>query len=86
MYAGCKIEKYQSSGYFRCQYLIDGYSQGGNIICLLEENGKAFPLSWQSKKTGRIVRRTLTGEALALSNAVDEAVFLAGLYSELIFN
>ena len=66
--------------------LPDGGSQGGNIICLLGENGKASPVSWQSKKIRRIVRSTLTGEALAMSDAVDAAVFLAGLYSELMFN
>ena len=66
--------------------LLDGGSQGGNIICLLGENGKASPLSWLSKRISQIVRSTLTGEALALSDAVDAVVFLAGLYSELMFN
>ena len=66
----------------------DGVSQGGKKYyqCLLGENDKASPLSWQSKKIRRIVRSTLNGEALAMSDAVDAAVFLAGLYSELMFN
>ena len=65
----------------------DGGSQGGNTISVFfGENGKASPLSWQSKKIRRIVRSTLNGEALAMSDAVDAAVFLAALYSELMFN
>ena len=36
--------------------LPDGGSQGGSIICLLGENGKASRLSWQSEKIRRIVR------------------------------
>ena len=66
--------------------LPDGGSQGWNIICLLGENRKASPLRWQSTKIRRILRSTVTGEALAMSDAVDAAVFLAGLYSELMFN
>ena len=66
--------------------LPNGSSQGGNIICRLGENGKASPLSWKTKKIRQIVKSTLTGEALAISNAVDAAVFLAGLYSEFMFN
>ena len=69
--------------------LPDAGSQGGNSICLPRGNGKASPLRLQSKKIRRIVRSTLTGEALAMSDAVDAvdaAAFLAGLYSELMFN
>ena len=52
----------------------------------LEKMVKASPLSWQSKKIRRIVRSTLTGGALLMSDAVYAAVFLTGLYSELMFN
>ena len=32
--------------------LPDGGSQGENIVFLFGEKGKAFPLSWQSRKIG----------------------------------
>ena len=35
--------------------LPDGGSQGGNIICILGENGKASPLCWQSKKLDELL-------------------------------
>lgn len=63
--------------------LSDGGTQGGHLIVLMGENGKFSPLSWQSKKVKRIVRSTLAGETLAMSDGIDNAIFLATLFSEL---
>lgn len=63
--------------------LSDGGTQGGHLILLMGENGKFSPLTWQSKRVKRVVRSTLAGETLAMSDGVDNAVFLATLFSEL---
>lgn len=63
--------------------LSDGGTQGGHLITLMGENGKFSPLSWQSKKVKRIVRSTLAGETLAMSDGIDNSIFLSTLFSEL---
>ena len=63
--------------------LPDGGTQGGTLITLMGENGKFSPLSWQSKRIRRVVRSTLAGETLAMSDGIDNAIFLATLFSEL---
>lgn len=47
------------------------------------ENGKFSHLSWQSKRVKRIVRSTLAGETLAMSDGIDNSIFLSTLFSEL---
>lgn len=63
--------------------LPDGGTQGGALIALMGKSGKFSPLFWQSKKIRRVVRSTLAGETLAMSDGIDNAMFLAMLYSEL---
>ena len=63
--------------------LSDGGTQGGHFIMLMGENGKFSPLSWQSRRVKRIVRSTLAGETLAMSEGIDNAIFLSTLFSEL---
>ena len=45
--------------------LPDGGTQGGYIIFLANEKGKAIPICWNSKKIRRVVGSTLAGETLA---------------------
>ena len=42
------------------------------------------PLNWQS--IWRVVQSSLANEALALSDALDDAVYLMKLFSEVMFN
>lgn len=63
--------------------LSDGGTQGGHLIVLMGEIGNFSPLSWQSKRVKRVVRSTLAGETLAMSDGIDNAMFLAALFSEL---
>lgn len=63
--------------------LPDGGTQGGTLIGLMGEGGKFSPLCWQSKRIRRVVRSTLAGETLAMSDGIDNAIFLATLFSEL---
>ena len=63
--------------------LHDGGTQGGHFIALAGNNGIFSPLTWQSKRIRRTVRSTLAAETLAMTEAIDNAVFLASLYTEL---
>lgn len=63
--------------------LSDGGTQGGHLIVLMGENGQFSPISWQSKRIKRIVRSRLAGETLAMSEGIDNAIFLSTLFSEL---
>lgn len=63
--------------------LADGGTQGGHLIVLMGDNGQFSPISWQSKRIKRIVRSTLAGETLAMSEGIDNAIFLSILFSEL---
>ena len=44
------------------------------------------PLNWQSKRIQRIVRSSLAAEILALSDALNDAIYLRKLFSEIMFN
>lgn len=63
--------------------LPDGGTQGRILIGLMGEGWKFSPLFWQSKRIRRLVRSTLAGETLALSDGIDNAIFLATLFSDL---
>lgn len=63
--------------------LADGGTQGGTMIGLTGLGGKFSPLCWLSKRIRHAVRSALAGEALAPSDGIDNAVFLATLFSEL---
>ena len=61
--------------------LDDGGSQGGYIIFLVGENNKYIPLTWQSKKTIRVVKSTLAAETLAAVDLSEACIF----YRKLLF-
>lgn len=47
------------------------------------DGGRFSPICWQSKRIRRAVQSTLAGETLALADGIDNAIFLATLFSEL---
>ena len=66
--------------------LSNGRSQGGYIIFLCGHENNCVPLTWQSKHIRRVVRSSLAAETLALSDALDDAVYMMKLFSEIMFN
>jgi hypothetical protein len=64
--------------------LDDGGSQGGYIIFLVGENGNYVPLSWQSKKTTRVVKSTLAAETLAAVDLSEACIFFKKLLFQLL--
>ena len=63
--------------------LIDGGSQGGHLIFLVDTHGNCNLLSWQSKRIKRIVRCTLAAEAIAMVEGVEPALYISTLMREL---
>ena len=66
--------------------LSNGGSQGGYIIFLCGHENNCVPLNWQSKRIRRVVRSSLAAETLALSDALDDAVYMMKLFLEIMFN
>ena len=63
----------------------NGSSQEGYLIFLVGENWKCSLLNWQSKQIKSVVRSSLNAEILALWDALDDAIFLQQMISELVF-
>ena len=66
--------------------LSDGGSQLDYFITLVGDDAKCSLLNWQSKRIKSVVRTTLTAETLVLSDAVDDAIYISEIVSELLFN
>ena len=64
----------------------NGGSQDGYLIFIVGENRKCSLLNWQSKRIKRVVRSSLSAETLMLCDALDDAIFLQQMVSELLFN
>ena len=65
--------------------LPDGVSSaGGFIIFLVGDNKRCCPLAWEAKKIRRVVKSTLAAETLALVEALDMALYLGSILSEIL--
>ena len=63
--------------------LPSGASQGGNIVFLVGENGKAAPVSWKSKRLDRVTKSPLATEVSAVADAADYGHLVASMSKEL---
>ena len=63
--------------------LPDGGSQGGYIIFLVGKDRRISPIWWNSKRIRRVVHSTLAAEAISMAEAIDMAIFISTLFSEL---
>ena len=64
--------------------LPDGASSTAGHLVFIAGGDKASVLSWRSSKIRRVVRSSTAAESLALSDALDDALFLREMISELI--
>lgn len=58
-------------------------TQGGYLIFLVGLNQHFSPICWSSRKVRRVVRSTIAGETLAMVDAIDTAIYLANLFTEI---
>ena len=58
-------------------------SAGGQLIMLAGEGDKCCVLAWQSNKIKRVVKSTLAADMLSLSDALDYAIYVRHIISEL---
>ena len=61
-------------------------SAQGHVIFLTGHQQKSCPLSWTSNKIKRKVNSTLAAETLSMHDALDEAIYLGSLISEVYCN
>ena len=67
--------------------LPDGVSSArGHIILLKGLEQRCCPIAWTSRKIKRHVPSTLAGEALAMCDALDGAIYLGSIMTELYCN
>ena len=51
-------------------------SVGGHIVFLVDENESSCPLIWASNKIQRIVRSSLSAEAMTMQNSVESSLYI----------
>ena len=66
--------------------LHDGGSQTAYLIFFVNPNEKFNLISWQSKGIKRVVCSSLAAEALAMSDGIDSALYIAALLNKLIYD
>ena len=76
----CYLECFSDAAFAN---LVGSGSQGGFIIFLRGDDGKRCPIYWQSKRIRRVVKSTLSAEALALLDCLETAVYLARILQEI---
>ena len=77
----CKIVVFTDASHAK---LKGSESQGGYIIFLVDQNNRANPIKWQSKKISRIVKSTIAAECLSLLEGIENA-FCLKRFLELIY-
>ena len=75
----CYLECFSDASFAN---LMDGGSQGGFVI-FLRGGDVRCPIYWQSKRIRRVVKSTLSAEALALLDCLETAVYLAKILQEI---
>ena len=64
--------------------LIDGGSQGGQIVFICDENNTISPILWSSNRVRRVARSTIAAESLSVLDGCDSAKFIGKLLEEIL--
>ena len=64
--------------------LPDGGSQGGYLIFIIGDEGRANLISWQSRRLRRIARSTIAAETLAAVDACEACLLISSQLSEIL--
>ena len=65
---------------------VDGGSSQGGTYIEVTSGTYHCPIDWQSKKIRRVAKSTLAAETIAMVEAIDSAIYLSTLLSEIVHN
>ena len=57
---------------------------GGHIVFLVDENGSSCPLIWASNKIQRIVRSSLSAEAMTMQDSVESSLYIKEMLHDVL--
>ena len=64
--------------------LLDGGSQGGQIIFLADASNISCPIAWKSNRTKRVVKSAMAAETLSFVEGCDTGILMANIVSEIV--
>lgn len=76
----CSLECFSDASFAN---MAGSGSQGGFVIFLRSGDGRRCPIYWQSRRIRRVVKSTLSAEAMALVECTETAVYLQYILSEI---
>ena len=79
--AGWKI---LSFGDGACANLPNQVSSSGHIVFLVDEHGGSCPLIWASNKIQRIVRSSLSAEAMAMQDSEESSMYIKEMLHDVL--
>ena len=59
-------------------------SSGGHIVFLVDENGSSCPLIWASNKIQKIVRSSLSAEAVTMQDSVESSLYIREMLHDVL--
>ena len=59
-------------------------SSGGHTVFLVDENGSSCPLIWASNKIQRIVRSSLSAEAMTMQDSVESSIYIKEMLDDVL--
>ena len=59
-------------------------SSSGHIVFLVDENGSSCPLIWASNKIQRIVRSSLSTEAMTMQDSVESSLYIKEMLHDVL--
>ena len=59
-------------------------SGGGHIVFLVDENGGSCPLIWASNKIQRIIRSSLSAEAMTMQDSVESYMYIKEMLHDVL--
>ena len=76
----CYLECFSDASFAN---LVNSGSQGGFVVFLRDDTENRCPIFWRTRKIRRVVKSTLSAEAMALLEGAESSVYLARILSEI---
>ena len=79
------IEVFSDASLGNAEFKLETKSVMGYIIFLCNSSNQVSPIHWKSKLIERVAQDVKTAETLALEKAVDDAVYISNMITEIYF-